>query len=175
MDQTQRPTFALPLPRFGRQPIRDEELPEVTDDQTVTTPLAEPATTPGPRWETAPPDAGPPPLPDPTPARPGRTATSSVGDPKVGARVVAGLIALACGLAFTAFSRRGLVFRQPTREQVDDVADPLGRIIARHLPTDIIGPDLLDGTAAAAAVHGYVIHGPLITRPDSPLPEEMPQ
>lgn len=166
----------IPLPRFGRQPIHDPALPEVegeTDDQTVTTPPDDPGPTTSSRWATPPPDAAPPPLPDPSPERRAHTATSSAGDPKVGARVVAGLIALACGVAFTLFSRRGLVFRQPTREQVDDVAGPVGAIIARHLPTDVIGPDLLDATAAAAAVHGYVIDGPLVVRPDSPLPEEI--
>lgn len=169
MDQ---PTIALPLPRFGRQPIRDPELTEVvTDDPTGTTPASGPPANPSHLQQQYPDDA-PQPLPDPSPERPARTRTSSAGDPKVGARVVAGLIALACGLAFTAFSRRGLIFRQPTREQVDDIAEPLGRIIARHLPTEIIGPDLLDGTAAAAAVHGYFIDGPLVERPDSPLPED---
>lgn len=175
MDQPHKPTLALPLPRFGRQPIRDPELPEVTEDPTATTPPDDQPVTMPDRWETPPPDAAPLPLPDPSPERRARTATSSAGDPRVGARVVAGLIALACGIAFTAFSRRGLLFRQPTREQVDDVATPIGAIIARHLPTDIIGPDLLDGTAAAAAIHGYVIDGPLIARPDSPLPKEPPQ
>lgn len=171
MDPSER-TIALPLPRFGRQPIRDPELPEVaTDDPTGTTPASQPATSS--HLQETPPDDAPPPLPAPNPERPGRIRTSSVGDPKVGARVVAGLIALACGVAFTAFSRRGLIFRQPTREQVDDVANPLGAIIARHLPLDIVGPDLLDATAAAAAAHGYVIDGPLITRPDSPLPEDL--
>jgi len=166
------PTIALPLPRFGRQPIRDPELPEVeTDGPTATTPANPPATSS--HLQTPPPDDAPPPLPAPSPERPGRTRTSSVGDPRVGARVVAGLIALACGVAFTVFSRRGLIFRQPTRGQVDDIADPLGAIIARHLPLDVVGPDLLDATAAAAAAHGYVIDGPLITRPDSPLPEDL--
>src|SRR3982751_5765620 len=147
MDLSEKPTMALPLPRFGRQPIRDPEVPEVTGDPTGTTPPGDPTPETSDRWATAPPDAGPLPPLDPSPAPRARTDTSSAGDPKVGARVIAGLIALACGIAFTAFSRRGLIFRQPTREQVDDVANPLGAIIARHLPTDIIGPDLLDGTA----------------------------
>lgn len=167
-------TISMPLPKFGRQPIRDPELPEVaTDDPIVTTPASGPPATPNHLQEPTSPDAGLPPRPDPMPAPRAPIRTSSAGDPKVGARVVAGLIALACGVAFTLFSRRGLVFRQPTRGQVDDIADPLGQIIARHLPTEIIGPDLLDGTAAAAAIHGYIIDGPLVERPDSPLPEDL--
>ena len=167
-------TITVPFPRFGRQPIRDPELPEVaTDDPIGTMPASNPPV-PSNHLSETPPDDVPPPLPAPSQERPGRIRTSSVGDPKVGARVVAGLIALACGVAFTMFARRGLIFRQPTRGQVDDVADPLGAIIARHLPLDVVGPDLLDATAAAAAAHGYVIDGPLVVRPDSPLPEEIP-
>ena len=172
MDLSEK-TITVPFPRFGRQPIRDPELPEVaTDDPTGTMPANPPATSS--HLPETPPDDVPPPLPAPSPERRGPIRTSSVGDPKVGARVVAGLIALACGVAFTMFARRGLIFRQPTRAQVDDVADPLGAIIARHLPLDVVGPDLLDATAAAAAAHGYVIAGPLVVRPDSPLPEEIP-
>jgi hypothetical protein len=85
--------------------------------------------------------------------------------------VLAGLVAIGCLWAFTLFGRRGLHFRQPTEPQIDGVAVPLGRIIARHLPTDVIGPDLIDVTKAAGAAHRYWLDGPLITRLDQAIPE----
>lgn len=165
------PTQLLPLPRF-RQPSRDPALPEVTDDQEpVTVP---PATDPRPTRGPQPPS---PPAESPTSPRvpsleaPTPTATSSrAGDPKVAGEVIAGLIALACGYAAWFFGRRRRTFRQPTVHEIDDIANPLGSLAARHLPTEFISKDLVDATHAAGAVHRYLIDGPLVTRDDEPLP-----
>lgn len=163
--------LALPLPRF-RQPISDPPLPEVTGDPGPTTePPASPSTS-SPRSGLDSPEPSPAPPPVLSPERPARTATSSAGDPKVAYQVFAGLIAIGCLWAYTLFGRRGLHFRQPSQRQVDGIANPLGRLVARHLPTDVIGPDLIDATEAAAAAHHYIIDGPLITRMDYASPEE---
>ena len=84
---------------------------------------------------------------------------------------------LIAGLSALARVTRGLELRTPTPRQRDDVAEPLARIACRHLPMDAVGPDLLDATTAAAALHTYALDGPLITRPaadpgDLPDPEE---
>lgn len=164
------PLLTIPLPRF-RQPISDPPLPEVTDgqDPTTATPPNAPTLSPAPTPDS--PEISPAPPPVLNPARPVRTPTSSAGDPKVAYEVVAGLIAIGCLWAYTLFGRRGLHFRQPTESQVDDVARPLGKLIARHLPTDVIGPDLIDITHAAGGAHRYVIDGPLLTRMDYEAPE----
>lgn len=167
------PTLLMPLPRFRQPRPPDPDLPEVTagPDPATEPPATEP-----------PPMRGPLPLSPPSESTtqprvpsleaPTRTPTSSrAGDPKVAAQVVAGLIALACGIAFTVFGRRRLHFRQPTRGQADDIATPLGNLAARHLPTEFISKDLVDATAAAGAVHAYLLDGPLLTRNLEPLPD----
>ena len=163
--------LSLPLPRF-RQPIEDPPLPEVTDDPAPATepPRPGPATGPGPDSPPPSPDARPAPPPVLNPAPAARTGTSSAGDPKVAREVLAGLIALACGVVASLAARRGLRFRQPTPLQVDHVAHPLGDIVARHLPTEFISRDLVDATAAAGGVHRYLTDGPLLVRVDEPLP-----
>lgn len=164
------PPLSIPLPAF-RRPISDPDLPEVgTADLQPATPETP---SPGPQWPDSPGEspALPPAL---SPDRPAHTPTSSAGDPKVAAQVIAGLVALACGIAFSVFGRRGLHFRQPTKLQVDNFSTPLGSILARHLPTEFISKDLVDATAAAGAAHQYVIDGPLVTRYSEPLPEDLP-
>jgi hypothetical protein len=164
------PPLSLPLPAF-RRPISDPDLPEVG---TVDPPPATSAASPGPLPPSSPGESPAPP-PALNPDRPTPTRTSSAGsDPKVAREVVAGLIALACGIAFGLLGRRGLHFRQPTERQVDELATPLGSIIARHLPTEFISKDLVDATAAAGAAHRYVIDGPLVSRYAEPIPEDLP-
>jgi hypothetical protein len=177
----ERPALVLPLPRFGRQPIRDPDLPEVTDDQIPTTPEPSPGMS-GPQPASSP-DESPAPPPVLSPDRRTRTGIfsapgdgRSAGDPSVAREVIAGLIGIACLWAYTLFGRRGYDFRQPTEPQIGDVARPLGKLVARHLPTDVIGPDLIDITHAAAGAHRYVIAGPLVQRANyaSPEPEDIP-
>jgi hypothetical protein len=165
-----QPTVLLPLPAF-RQPLRDLPLPEETGDPTSTTPGPSTDSPSGPLQPDSPDGSPLPPL-APSPEPHGRTRTYTASDYAQASRVLHGLIAIACGIAFAAFSRRGLLFRQPTRGEISDVTDPLGRVAARHLPMDLIGPDLLDLTEAAAAGHSYVLAGPIIARPDMPLPED---
>lgn len=175
MSQAAASLLAIPLPRF-RQPISDPPLPVVETEQETAGPSSGPhpaPESPGPLPPSSQ-DDSPAPPPVLSPDHPTRTGTSSrPGDPKLAGEVVAGLIALACGVAFTWFGRRGYAFRQPTERQVDDVALPVGRIIARHLPTDVIGPDFIDFTKAAGATHRYIVAEPLLTRFDQPLPEDL--
>lgn len=165
-----QPTVLLPLPAF-RQPLSDPPLPVETDDLTPTTPPSPDSPSGRPPLEG--PDGPPAPLPDLSPEPRGRTRTFSSSDYAQASRVLHGLIAIACGIAFTTLARRGLRFRQPTIAEISGFTDPLGRVAARHLPMDLVGPDLLDLTEAAAAGHSYVLAGPIITRPDAPLPEDL--
>lgn len=162
-------TLLLPLPRF-RQPVRDPELPEVTDDQGPETgpPAPAPETSPSPR-PPSPSTEAPASLRVPNLEAPTPTPTSSrAGDPKLAGEVIAGLFALVCGYAAWFCGRRRMAFRQPTPREVDDIAIPLGRLAARHLPTEVISKDLVDATHAAGAVHRYLTAGPLVTRDREP-------
>ena len=98
------------------------------------------------------------------PASP-RTTTSTRrkagGDPRQVAQVIGGLLILLTGTLALLANQRGRTFRQPTARQRDDIAEPLARIAVRHLPLDALGPDLADATAAAVALHSYVMDGPL--------------
>lgn len=117
------------------------------------------------------------PLP-PLPAPEGRTRTSFIGrahgsgDPRVAARTIAGLLALFFGMATVVARRRDRVVRHPTRQQMNDFTEPLGRILVRYLPLDVIGVTLADVTQAAAAGHQYVLDGPLVGPIEQALPEE---
>lgn len=166
--QTTAP-LRIPLPKFGRQPI-DDPLPAnatLTPAETDGPPSGRhpPTSTPGPDPMDGP--AGDPPRPPAlSPGPPTRTGTYSRarGDAKTAGEVVAGLIGILCAVAFTWAGRRGWAFRQPTVEQIDSVAVPLGAIAARHLPTDAIAPDVIDATKAVKGAHLYVLDGPIFTR-----------
>lgn len=164
------PLLTVPLPRFRQPRPPDPALPPVETGD------------PGPATEPGPPDS--PDLPRPqipipdlpprldlSPERPAPTRTFSAGDLKVAGEVVAGILALLCGYAAWFAGRRGRAFRQPTQLQLDNVATPVGAIVARHVPTEFISRDLVDGTRAAGAIHSYLIDGPLIERMPEPLPD----
>jgi hypothetical protein len=163
------PLLSIPLPRFRQPRPPDPALPEVETDG------------PGPATEASPPSPDhlqqptptPGPLPplDLSPERPAPTRTFSAGDLKVAGEVVAGILALVCGYAAWFAGRRARVFRQPTQTQLDNVATPVGAIVARHVPTEFISRDLVDATRAAGAVHSYLIDGPLIERTPEPMPD----
>lgn len=98
-----------------------------------------------------------------------RTKTSSAserkgsGDPALVADVLAVALGLALvGVGFLVSRRQGKVLRQPTDEQLDEIAEPLGRIAVRHLPLAKLDRDFLDAIAAAKAGKNYVSDGPLI-------------
>jgi len=98
-----------------------------------------------------------------------RTRISSRGepeppDPELTAEligIVLGLLAMGASLAVRRL-RRGRDLRQPTNEQLDAVADPLGAIAARHLPKIVGTADLRDGIKAGRAVRDYLTDGDLI-------------
>lgn len=169
-------TVAIPLPRF-RRPQSDPPLPEVDNMATESPSSDEPPRETSDRPQPSSPDDDPAPPPVLSPGPLTRTGISSrsknAGDPKVAGEVFAGLIAIVCLWAYTVAGRRGRHFRQPTEPQVDDIARPLGRIAARYLPTELINDTLVDATHAAAGVHRYVIDGPLLTRYDQPIPEDL--
>lgn len=160
----------IPLPRFRQPPGLDPDLPEVDP----------PASSPQP----ATPDSDPPsspstddrpgsPLPSLEPPAATRTRTSATGDPVAAGKVIGGILVIAAGIAAALLARSGRSLRQPTRRQVADVGDPLGRILARHIPAEFIGRDLADATEAAAAVHAYVLDeqsGPLVARIATAVP-----
>lgn len=162
-------TVLLPLPGFRQPRPPDPPLPEVTDDPAPATepPANDRPTTSGPLPPPPPAD----PLPPIDPSRePAPTRTFSAGDIKVAGEVVAGLIALVCGYAAWFLGRRRIAFRQPTTEQLQNVAQPVGAIVARHVPTEFISRDLVDGTRAAGALHAYLTDGPLTYREPEPIP-----
>lgn len=165
---------AVPLPAF-RQP-HQHRLDELPPDSQITSPDEPPASPPA-SPEPSRPDAALPPPIESNPERraAGRTRTSAT-DPSAAGKALAGLLVIVAGVAAALLARSGRALRQPTPRQVDDVAAPIGRIIARHLPTDLIGPDLADVTEAAAAAHAYVLDpaGPLIAR-SAPAPVDYPE
>lgn len=153
----------IPLPAFRQPPGLDGPLPQV------------PATSPPASPESSPPDLRPPAMdedsrpeilePSSTPSGPGRrTRISSAGERAAAAQLIHGLLIVISTAAAALLRRRGLVVRQPTGRQLDDVANPLGAIAARHLPMELISEDLLDAATATAAAHTYATDGPLIER-----------
>lgn len=161
--------LSIPLPHFRQPPPPDPELPLVETDD----PGPETGASPEPAGRPRPPTLTPGPLPlrDPSPEPAAPTRTFSAGDLKIAGEVVAGILALACGYAAWVLGRRGRHFRQPTQQQLDNVATPVGAIVARHVPTEFISKDLVDGTRAAGALHSYLIDGPLVERLPEPLPD----
>lgn len=158
----------IALPRFRQPPAtNDEPLPTVAAPEPAQTwgpPLGPLTATESAESDDSDPLARPPQLPAPE----GPTRRSWVGrghgsgDPRVAARTIAGLLALIFGTAAVLSRRGGRLLRQPTRAQMDDFTEPLGRILVRWLPLDVIGQDLADVTQAAAAGHQYVLDGPLL-------------
>jgi hypothetical protein len=127
---------------------------------------ADPVAPPGPGEP-----GGPPPAERPDDERPfttGSTDRAPGGDPDKVATVLGGLFLIALGTVSFLARRRERQLRMPTPRQLEDIAQPLARIACRHLPMDALGPDLIDGTEALVAVHGYVLDGPLIEPADGP-------
>lgn len=163
---TATPTVELPLPRF-RQPLGlDPDLPEV-DPPTMSPPTGEEGSHPhhpSPSHLSDDQPAPPPPrLDHEAPTRRSWAGRGS-GNPQTASKMLAGLLAIGLGTAAVLLARAGRQLRQPTREQLHGVTDPLGRILVRYLPLDVVADTLLDVTEAAAAGHDYVLDGPLITR-----------
>jgi hypothetical protein len=87
------------------------------------------------------------------------------GDPEQVAALFGGLLVLALGMYAGLVKRKGGYFRMPSETERDDITVPLGRIAVRHLPMQLIGPDLKDIAESGAATHSYVTAGPLRRRP----------
>lgn len=113
-----------------------------------------------------------------------RTRTSaSTGKPDRAALKLTGelVVALLGGLAVMAAvavrwrtgSRRKL--REPTTRQLEEVGEPIGRILARHLDPELLNPDLADAIMAGAGVGRYLNDGPVLLwdRPDPNLPPDL--
>lgn len=123
--------------------------------------------------------------PSSRPSTSGRSAsrtTSSTSerpaDPRIAARVavvVLGLVFAGAGLALR--FRRGVVLREPDDDELGAIGEPIGRILARHLPAGWINNDGVDLLEAGAATGHYLKAGPLFiptpTDPQVPPMEPM--
>lgn len=161
---TPGPEPALDSPGWqSRQELRDQITQGRSSQQSPHPPLSSPD---------ADDSAGLGPVIEATP-RPAPTGTSSgskgSGDPEKTGRVISGLLAIATMSLAAWVSRRGIDFRQPTQQQRDDIAMPLGRVLVRHLPMAIFGDTLGDIAESAAALQSYALPTP----PD-PLFSRMP-
>lgn len=66
-------------------------------------------------------------------------------------------------IAQIAFRKKdGRKLREPTKEEYKKVADPIGRIAARHIPTmdSILAKDIADLTKSAGGVKEYLLSEP---------------
>jgi hypothetical protein len=159
--------LSVPLPTFRQPP----------DPEPPATPTPEPPSPSGPAGDEP---ERPSPMPDPY----FRTGTSTAstkrrggaGDPLQVARMLAGLLAMAAGATAAVLYRRGRQLRQPTPGQLDDISRPLGRLLVRLLPLEVIDASLVDVTEAAAATHAYVLDGPLVEPvAAAPIPLDDPE
>lgn len=110
------------------------------------------------------------------------SATSSRGDRSAIARnmatAVSGALVCAYGLVWWLTRRRdGSGLREPTDDDYDAVSEPIGRIVARHVPVELapaVVQSIADGSQAAGGVTRYLKRGPLLERPpqSTSTPEE---
>lgn len=118
----------------------------------------------------------------PTPAAGIRTDTSSRGDAAAPVRIGAkeasvalagllGVVALAGAWIVQRRTRQERTLRQPSDDELDDIALPLARIAARFVPASVLVPTLTDGIMAASAAGAYVTNGPIIV-PNVRIPKE---
>jgi hypothetical protein len=168
--QFQEPTLpATPLPRFA---VPKGQFQPAAQDQGL--PWKNPEPSPSP--------SSPSPQPDPDRLDDGRRAVGAPtltpgssgagsrwwrpgGEATETAKVLAGLMLAVTGLAALLARRSGREFRKPTKVQADDIAAPIARIAVRHLPMDLLGPDLMDAGIASSAIAGYLFDdGPLVQR-----------
>jgi hypothetical protein len=105
------------------------------------------------------------------------TTSDKPADPKIAARVAGLGLGLAfAGLGLLARFRRGSVLREPDDDELQAMGEPLGRILARHLPAGWINNDGVDLLEAGAATSAWLKAGPLLidlpTDPQVPPPME---
>jgi len=116
----------------------------------------------------------PPPPPSLEPPDDTRTRTWGTTKPRDAvsdrnaARVVKGLLAAVLRTLGWQLGRAGLELRQPTNPQLDGIAAPAGRILARFLPAELISGTLVDVAELSAATNDYLLDGdagtPLVAR-----------
>lgn len=89
-----------------------------------------------------------------------------IEDRKVAAELgvaAVGVISLIVLVAQIAFRKRdGRKLREPSKEEYKKVADPIGRIAARHIPTmdSILAKDIADLTKSVGGVKEYLLSEP---------------
>lgn len=97
------------------------------------------------------------------PAR--RTRTSTAGERASRADLaaaIAGAVFVLAGFTAWAVARRGRwELRVPSDRERGAMAEPLARIVDRHVGAAFLTPDLVDGVAAASAVASYAATNPL--------------
>lgn len=113
---------------------------------------------------------GEPADPEPSGATPpGRSTTGSTPpDPAklataMGEAIVGLLVALV-GLGHWVAKWRRRELREPTEDEYDAVARPLGRIVARHVRIELaprLVLSIVDGARAAGAANAYLLTGPI--------------
>lgn len=71
--------------------------------------------------------------------------------------------------------KRGQKLREPTKDQAKDIGQPLGRILARHVPAEWLNADLIDAIEMTAATGNYLNDGPLLAahRTNPGLPADL--
>lgn len=124
---------------------------------------------PDPAWTS---EDAPEPEPEAAPQRV-PVPTSTRQDAAAYGEVIIGLLGIVAALAGKVARMRQRDLRPPRREELQAVADPLGRIMARRQPSSAlddagVAADVADGVAAAAGVAGYVLSDP-IERPSVSL------
>lgn len=103
----------------------------------------------------------------PKPQKIGAVSTPTfTEDRKVAAELgvaAVGVISLVVLLAQLAFRRKdGRRLREPTKEEYKKVADPIGRIAARHIPTmdSTLAKDIADLSKTAGGIKEYMLSDP---------------
>jgi hypothetical protein len=121
------------------------------------------------------------------PAPDTRTGTSSAGTtPPTAAearrstsRLLGVVVAITAGLAARALWRAGRAFREPSKEQIKDFADPVAAILIRHFDVSRINADLEDGVTALGVAGEWALEGPIAPRVFGPVDqigmEQIPQ
>lgn len=110
-----------------------------------------------------------------------RMGTSTGGEPGIDEETVTelfvGVLVVCVSVGAWLVSRRhpDYTIRRPDPIQEQRIAQPLSRLILRHVPIDAF-PDLVDGAKLAGGVSEYLTDGPLVVSripaPEVPNPEE---
>jgi len=145
-------SLSVPLPQFSQPPVSQLD-PDLPGTPPPTTDPEEDSPRPAPV------------SPIPSTTRGGTpTRTSSRGGAEQRdnvAGLLVGLLSIFVGLLAWGVSKRGWTLRPPDDDELDDVAEPTARILARHVDVAALSPDLGDSVQIAAAAFEYVRSDPL--------------